>query len=94
MSGRGLVMASKRDLDLEGDASTIAIKRQRLSTEQDNHSATVNMSGLPNVNPHLGSLDKDFLYHIGYDNHQCKDLFKDVKVSTRDIRFYWSVYVV
>jgi phage terminase large subunit-like protein len=65
---------------LEGGTLRNAIKRQRLSTEQDNHSTTVNMSGLPKVNPHLGSLDKDFLYHIGYDNHQCKETFKDVKV--------------
>ena len=72
-------MASKRDLD--GDtASTDAIKRQRLSTDQDNHSTKESMSGLPDVNPHLTSLEKDFLYHIGYDNHQCKDTFKDVKV--------------
>lgn len=82
MSGRGLVMASERDH--EGDASTNAIKRQRLSIEQDNHSAAVIMSGFPNVNPHLGSLDKDFLYHIGYDNHECKEKFKDVKVSKLD----------
>ena len=79
MSGRGLVMESKRHL--EGDASTNSIKRQRLSAEQDNHSATVSMSGLPKVNPLLGSLEKDFLYHIGYDNRQCKETFKDVKVS-------------
>ena len=36
-------------------------------------------SGLPN--PHLASLESDFLYHIGYSSHDCKDLFKDVKVT-------------
>ena len=75
VSGRGLVMAT-----LEDDACTNAIKRQRLSAEQDNHSSTVSMSGLPKVNPHLRSLEKDVLYHIGYDSHQCKEIFKDVKV--------------
>ena len=33
------------------------------------------------VNPHLGSLESDFLYHIGYSSQDCKALFKDVKVS-------------
>ena len=73
---RGLVMAA-----LEDDACTNAIKRQRLSAEQDNHSSTASMSGLPKVNPQLSSLEKDFLYHIGYDSHQCKETFKDVKVG-------------
>ena len=75
-SGRGLMMAT-----LEDDACTNAIKRQRLSAEQDNHSSTASMSGLPKVNPQLSSLEKDFLYHIGYDSHQCKETFKDVKVG-------------
>ncbi len=32
-------------------------------------------------NPHLSSMDKDFLYHIGYSREDCKDMFKDVKVD-------------
>ena len=79
MRGRGLVMATLSGDD--GDTcSTNAIKRQRLSTELDNHSAKVSMSGVPRVNPFLSDLEKDFLYHIGYDSHQCKEAFKDVKV--------------
>ena len=92
MSGRGRVMESKRHL--EGDASTNAIKRQRLSAEQDNHSTAVSMSGLPKVNPLLGSLEKDFLYHIGYDSHQCKETFKDVKVSKHKINIHFVGFVL
>ena len=87
LSGRGLVMASLFQTD--------PIKRQRLSTEPDSHSPIVNMSGLPKVNPHLSSLDKDFLYHIGYDSHQCREAFKDVKVCVWSdqgmvVDFCWS----
>ena len=32
------------------------------------------------ANVHLSSMESDFLYHIGYSGHQCKDLFGDVKV--------------
>ena len=57
-----------------------AIKRPRLSTEQDSHHTGKSMSDLPN--PHLDSLENDFLYHIGYSRRECEDKFKDVKVLT------------
>ena len=73
--GRGLVMASS-----VGIAEGNAIKRPRLSGLEDGYPTETNeMAALPN--PHLSSLDKDFLYHIGYYGHECKELFKDVKVS-------------
>lgn len=31
-------------------------------------------------NPFLATMESDFLYHIGYSSHDCKDTFKDVKV--------------
>ena len=31
-------------------------------------------------NPHLSSLDSDFLYHIAYSSDECRETFKDVKV--------------
>jgi hypothetical protein len=31
-------------------------------------------------NPHLSSLESDFLYHIGYSSGDCREAFKDVKV--------------
>ena len=37
-------------------------------------------SNLPN--PHLSSLEEDFLYHIGYSRPEIKELFHDVKVAT------------
>ena len=36
------------------------------------------MDGPPN--PHLGSMESDFLYHIGYSREEARKLFRDVKV--------------
>lgn len=40
--------------------------------------AHVEVTALPN--PHLASLDGDFLYHIGYSRHEIREIFHDVKV--------------
>lgn len=60
----------------EYGSETSATKIPRLSDLGDGF--PTNMAGLPN--PHLSTLDKDFLYHIGYFGHECKEKFHDVKV--------------
>ena len=46
----------------------------------DEQSRVEPTSGLPN--PHLSSLEQDFLYHIGYSRPEIRELFHDVKVDT------------
>ena len=78
--------------DCDASSTIGPIKRPRLTEEpRENHSEKETMAttnGLPRVNPGLVSLKKDFLYHLGYDNHQCKELFKDVKVSVKQVRSF------
>ena len=45
--------------------------------------------GLPN--PHLSSLESDFLYHIGYTREEVKQIFHDVKVSSYDATLQHNV---
>ena len=88
----GLIMTTNHlHPDCDASFATGSIKRPRLTEEREKHSVKESMAttnGLPQVNPGLVSLEKDFLYHLGYDNHQCKELFKDVKVSLKQRRSF------
>ena len=50
----------------------------RLDSSMNDEGVT-NQRGLPN--PHLSSLNGDFLYHLGFSRHEIRDIFHDVKVG-------------
>ena len=43
-----------------------------------NEAAAEAVRSLPN--PHLSTLNGDFLYHIGFSRHEIRDIFHDIKV--------------
>ncbi len=70
-------MSSSDDLDLLSAPKRVC--KEPISVVSSTDSA---MAGtcVPK-NPHLSSMDGDFLYHIGYSREDSKDMFKDVKVA-------------
>ena len=55
-------------------------KKPRLITDPSESGRGEMSSVCRPANPFLGDLKSDFLYHIGYNNSDCVELFKDVKV--------------
>ena len=53
--------------------------------------ARVQSNGAALANPHLSTMDDDFLYHIGYSRHEIREIFHDVKVP-RNIDLYAVTY--
>lgn len=55
-------------------------------------------NGAALANPHLSTMDDDFLYHIGYSRHEIRETFHDVKVIQMKIWisnliFFYVIYL-